>query len=252
MPLTWHAQKNLQFTFSPAVSYLPSTQGKGQGGRGTFYGTNTYISGGLLWHPIPELGLTASIAKPVGSGTNSFDRNLKYSRVPIFSGGLNWHLNPRIALQGQLTNGFGGTPATALLTLPSDNRLGYSANLVLTPEAADTPQRPLSSKQRSLSLGGLSVNTALVPPNTNNLIKIGADAKGNFDTSFGYSLSNIFHLNFYRSKNYNIPQNTVQSRTYLNDGAVNWRGSGKAVLTSPLRGLNLERTSHCLWPQHGP
>ena len=59
----------------------PSSQGKGQGGSGEFYGTNPYISGGLLWHPIPQLGLTASIAQPVGSGTNSFDRNLEYSKV---------------------------------------------------------------------------------------------------------------------------------------------------------------------------
>ena len=129
LPLTWHTSKQWQFTLAPGVSYLPSSQGKGQGGAGRFYGTNSYISGGLLWQPIPELGLTASVTQPFGSGANSFDRNLKYSRVPVFSGGLNWHLNPRITLQGQLTNGFGATPATGLLTLPSDNRIGYSAKL---------------------------------------------------------------------------------------------------------------------------
>ena len=59
---------------------------------------------------MPQLGLTASIAQPIGSGTNSFDSNLRYSKVPVISGGLNWHLNPRIALQGLLTNGFGATP----------------------------------------------------------------------------------------------------------------------------------------------
>ena len=75
------------------------------------------------------MALTAGITQPLGSGTNSFDRNLKYSRVPVFSGGLNWHLNPRIALQGQLTNGFGATPATALLTLPSDNRRDIALKL---------------------------------------------------------------------------------------------------------------------------
>ena len=83
--------------------------------------------------------------------------------MPILSGGIDWHLNPRIALKGQLTNGFGATPATALLALPSNNRLGYSANLVITPGAPDTPQPPLTTRQQSLSLGGLTVNTALVP-----------------------------------------------------------------------------------------
>ena len=173
------------------------------------------MSGGLLWHPIPEIGVTASVAQPLGSGTNNFDRNLKYSRVPIFSGGINLHLNPRIALQGQLTNGFGLTPATALLTLPSDNRVGYSASFIYTPDAADTPQPPLSPRQQSLSLGGLTVNTALVPADTTSIAKISADNKGSFDTTIGFSLSNIFHLDFYRSELKSVPQTNIQARTYF-------------------------------------
>ena len=236
LPLTWHKSEQWQFTLAPGVSFLPSSQGKGQGGAGEFYGTNSYISGGVLWQPISELGLTASITQPLGNGTNSFDRNLKYSRVPVLSGGLNWHLNPRIALQGQLTNGFGATPATALLTLPSDNRLGYSAKLVLTPDAADTPQPPLSSQQQSLSLGGLTVNTGLVPPDEINIARISADSEGNLDTSIGYSISNIFQFNFFRSSSNNVPQHKQQARSYLDDNSTNWRGSGKVVLTSPMRG----------------
>ena len=236
LPLTWNANKSWQFTLAPAVSFLPSSQGREQGGAGEFYGTNPYISGGLLWHPIAEMGVSASIAQPLGSGTNSFDENLKYSRSPVFSGGLNWHLNPRIALQGQLTNGFGATPATGILTLPSDNRLGYSANIIFTADAPDTPQPPLSSIQRSLSLGGLTVNTALVPPDTTILTKASTDKQGNLDIALGFSVSNIFHLNFYKSETKNIPQTSIQARTFANDSAVNLRGSGKAVLTSPLRG----------------
>ena len=52
----------------------------------------------------------------------------------------------------------------------------------------------------------------------------------------GFSVSNIFHLNFYKSETKNIPQTSIQARTFANDSAVNLRGSGKAVLTSPLRG----------------
>ena len=169
LPLTWKANKKWQFTFNPAISLLPSSQGKGQGGAGEFYGSIIYLSGGLLWHPRPELGLTASIAQPIGNGNNSFDGNLDYSKTPVISGGINWHLNPRIALQGLLTNGFGATPATAILTLPSDNRLGYNASFIFTPDAPDTPQSPLTERQNSLSIGGLTVNTALVPPSNTNI-----------------------------------------------------------------------------------
>ena len=46
----------------------------------------------------------------------------------------------------------GATPATALLTLPSENRLGYTAKLILTPNAADTPQPPSVQDNHFLAL----------------------------------------------------------------------------------------------------
>ena len=236
IPFTWNATKKLQFTLTPGVGFLPPNQGSGQGGSGEFYGTNLYLGGGFLWQPKPQIGLTGSIAQPLGSGTNNFDNNLNFSRVPIISAGINWHLNPRITLQGQLTNGFGATPATALLTLPSDNRLSYNAKFVFSGDAPDTPQPPLTTRQDSLSRGGLTVNTALVPPDTTNIVKASTDIQGNLETSYGISISNILQLDLSRSISNNVPQTTAQARTYLNDGAVNWRGSGKAVVTSPLRG----------------
>ena len=108
--------------------------------------------------------------------------------------------------------------------------------LWFTADAPDTPQAPFNKIQQSLSLGGLTVNTALVPPDNVSIAKVSADAKGNFETIYGASLSNIFHLDISRSELNNIPMETIQARTYANDGAVNWRGSGKAVLSSPLRG----------------
>ena len=32
LPLTWHVNKDWQFTFSPGISFLPASQGKGQAG----------------------------------------------------------------------------------------------------------------------------------------------------------------------------------------------------------------------------
>ena len=95
---------------------------------------------------------------------------------------------------------------------------------------------PLNQLQQSLSLGGLSVNTALVPPDKTIIAKTSADQGGNLNTGFGFSLSNIFHLDFYRSETKDVPQSTIQARTFANDNSESWRGSGKAVLTSPLRG----------------
>ena len=237
LPLSWQASDQWQFSFTPGVSFLPSKQGSGQGGAGTFYGTNPYLSGGVLFQPFPELGLTASLAQPIGRGTNSFDADLEFSRVPIYSAGINWDLNPRIGLQGLITNGFGTTPATALLALPSDNRLGYSASFVYTPDTADTPQVPLTPRQRTLAKGGLTVNTALVPPDSHTEAWINTDNGENFNTFVGYSLSNIYQVTVFSGGIYNnVPQSTPQARLYANDGAWNWRIGGKAVAFSPLRG----------------
>jgi hypothetical protein len=237
VPMSWNISEQWQISFSPGVSFLPSSQGAGQGGAGEFYGTNIYISSGVRFQPLPELGLTASIAQPIGSGTNSFDADLQFSRVPILSAGLNWNLNPRIGLRGLVTNGFGTTPATALLTLPSDNRIGYSASFVYTPGTPDTPQPPLTKRQYSLASGGITVDTALVPPNAHTEIWANADSGGNVNGFVGYSISNIFQLFLFSGGLYNnVPQTTPQARLYANDGAWNWRIGGKAVAMSPLRG----------------
>ena len=225
--LSWQPNSTWQFSLVPGISFLPANQGSEQGGAGEFYGTNPFISAGILFQPIPELGLTASVAQPIGSGTNSFDSDLVFSRVPIFSAGLNWDLNPRIGFRALLTNGFGATPATALLTLPSANRLGYNASFVFTADAPDTPQVPLSKRQRSLAQGGLTVNTALVPSDDEIDLWMNADSFANISGLFGYSLSNVFQLQFGA---------TFDSPLQANDGFFSWLLGGKVVASSPLRG----------------
>ena len=235
VPLSWQPNSTWHFILAPGVSFLPANQGADQGGSGEFYGTNPFISAGVLFQPIPELGISASVAQPIGSGTNSFDSDLVFSRVPIFSAGLNWDLNPRIGFRGLLTNGFGVTPATALLTLPSSNRLGYNVSFVFTADAPDTPQVPLTKRQRSLAKGGFTVNTALVPSDDETDLWMNAESLGNIGGLFGYSLSNIFQLQlggvFYDSA-FDTPLQT-------NDGFFSWRIGGKAVVFSPLRGAPL-------------
>ena len=106
---------------------------------------------------------------------------------------------------------------------------------ILSTDAPDTPQTSLSPLQQSLSLGGLTVNTALAPPDKTKLMKVSADTNGNLDTTLGFFISNIFHLDFSRSETQDVPQTTDLARL-VGDSAINLRGSGKAILTSPLRG----------------
>ena len=237
IPLSWQASKYWQFSFIPAVSFLPTMQGIGQGGAGKFYGTNFYVSGGVLFQALPELGLSASITQPIGSGTNSFNSDLIFSRVPIYSAGINWNLNPRIGFKGLITNGYGTTPATALLALPSENRMGYSASFIYTPNTADSPQVPLTARQKSLAKGGLTVNTALVPVDTTSETWFSTDGNGNLNGSVNYSLSNVFQLNILSGRGHSNSQKpTSQESLFTSNGRRRWGIGGKVTAFSPLRG----------------
>jgi hypothetical protein len=236
LPLSWQASRQLALTFTPGVSLLPATQGSGQGGAGTFYGTNVFVGGGLSWRPIPELNLIGSAVLPLGPGANSFNSNLVFARVPVLTAGLNIAVNRRIALEGALTNGFGATPATALLTLPSANRMLLSAGLRWNPDEPDTPQGPLSRRQLSYAIGGLSVNTAWVPPSGTWQLSANGDSRGNGLGLVGWSASNIFQFDISGGVFNNVQPASALVNTYASNGGFNVRFGGKLVSFSQLRG----------------
>ncbi|MFM7314515.1 MAG: hypothetical protein ACKO0M_15360 [Cyanobium sp.] len=237
LPLTWRATRTLGLTFTPGVSLLPPTQGAGQGGSGTFYGTNLTLAAGASWRPIPPITLFGSGLLPLGPGTNSFNSDLQFQRVPILTGGVNLALNPRISLEATLTNGFGGTPATAVLALPSDNQLMYMARLVWNPTARDTPELPFTPRSRSLTLGGLSVNLAPVPPAGVVNLWANADSAGNLFGQVAWSASNDFQFLLVDAGAFRgVTPLTPLVSTYASDGGVNLRVGGKAVYLQQLRG----------------
>ena len=244
LPLSWQASKSVELTFTPGVSFLPPTQGAGQGGAGTFYGTNITVGAGVAWKPSTQVTLFGSGVLPLGPGTNSFNTNLEFQKVPILSGGLNYALNPRIGLEAALTNGFGGTPATAVLALPSANQLMYTARMVWNPQAADTPQLAFNKRSRSLTLGGVSVNTALVPPASVINVWANADDKGNLFGQVGWSASNDFQFILFDAGAFQqVSPITPLVSTYANNGGFNQRFGGKAVFLQQLRGAPLTASS---------
>ncbi|MCP9849768.1 hypothetical protein [Cyanobium sp. Morenito 9A2] len=236
LPISWQATRNLQVTFTPGASFLPPTQGDGQGGAGTFFGTNLTVAAGVSWRFAPQLSLFGSGLLPLGPGTNSFDGELNFRRVPILTAGLNWAINPRFGLEGALTNGWGATPATALLTLPSQNKLGFMGRFVYSPEASDSPGVTMGDRQRSLTLGGLTVNTAQVPPDGTLQLWANADSLGNLFGFFGYSLSNAVQFQYSGGVFNTIEPATTLSSLYASDGGYNERFGAKAIVLNQLRG----------------
>lgn len=236
LPISWQFAPQWQLSLSPGVSFLPASQGGNQGGSGRFYGTNIYLGSGVSWQPSRHVTLFGSAQIPFGPGTNSFDGNLRFTRVAILSGGVNWSLNPRISLEGSLGNGFGATPATSPLTLPSSNRVLYSARFTYSPGAPDTPQPDLGARRKSLARGGLTVNTALIPADGTTQIWGNADNKGNLFGYAGYSISNIAQIDLMSGTFHGMPQTNALANTYTNNAAPQGRLGAKMILLSPLRG----------------
>lgn len=237
LPLSWEASKNLQITFTPGVSFLPSTQGKDQGGAGQFYGTNITMAAGASWRIAPQFTVFGSGLLTLGPGTNSFNADLNFQRIPIVTGGVEYSINPRIGLEASLTNGFGGSPATAVLALPSEHQLMYSARMIWNPTARDNPELPFTPRTKSLTLGGLSVNSALVPPAGTVNSWVNGDSQGNIFGQLSWSASNDFQFILLDLGAFNnvYPISTLSS-SFASSGGFNQRFGGKAVLLQQLRG----------------
>ena len=164
LPYSKKITKNLTYNFVPGFISLPERIGN-RTTRNNFYGNNFYIGNGISLNLLDDLILNGSLTYPIGPGNNYFDKNLNFSKKPIYSFGLNWDLNTRIGVETKITNGFGSSPSTGILTVPSDNLLLYSANIKYRPEGNDTALEPLNKRDKLISFGGITVNNALIPKN---------------------------------------------------------------------------------------
>ncbi len=238
LPLSWQATKKLQLSFVPAVTWLPASQGASQGGAGEFFGTNISLGVGANYRPSAQVQLFGSAMVPLGPGNNSFDSNLVYSRTPILSLGANLAVNPRIGLEASITNGFGLSPSTAILALPSAPwQPMLSGRFTWTPSAPDSKSPNYTARQASLALGGLSVNTALTPASGTKQLAVNADSRGNIFGFAGVSVSNDFQFQVAGGQFNGIsPQNNFVS-TYEGAGNYNIRFGGKAMVMRPTKHL---------------
>ena len=201
-------------------------------------GNNFYIGNGITLDLFEDLSFLGSLSYPLGPGKNYFDKNLNFGKKTIYSYGLNWNLNKKIAIETKITNGFGSTPATGILTIPSDNLPLYIANFKYIPDGKDTYLKPLEEKDKLMSFGGITVNNALLPSNGTSQYKFNFDSNGNYHTSYDYSLSNIFQLELINlssinNKNKTLYLNENFTSAYLDENNFNIRLGGKLLLFSP-------------------
>ena len=151
---------------------------------------------------------------------------------------MGWDVNPKIGIEGKITNSYGASPSTGLLTIPSDNRPLYSANITYRHHGEDTSLNPLNERDKLISNGGITVNNALIPRAGTSQFNVNYDNKGNLFGSYGYSLSNIFQLEFlnigsFNDLNLSGSKNSNLYSTYLSENNLNFRLGGKLLIFSP-------------------
>ena len=229
--------KRSSIALVPGMTFLPKIIGERNVGD-NFYGNNFYFGSGFKFDFSDNIGLNGSYTYLFGPGNNYFDDTLKFSRKPIYSFGLNWDLNPIFGIEGKITNGYGSTPATGLLTIPSDNEPLYYLSGTYKPYQKDTVLKPLEKEDEILLMGGLTVSNGLIPIRGKSQVGLNYDSNGNIFGSYKYSLSNLFQLEIinvgsYKKTNYNSNKNTEIRNTYLDKENLNYRIGGKLLLFSP-------------------
>jgi hypothetical protein len=239
--LSFPISKNFNSKFTavivPGISFLPEKLGSKGVGKNA-YGNNFYIGSGIIFGLVEDLNFIFSYTTPLGPGNNYFDSNLNYSRKSIYSYGLGWDINPKIGIEGKVTNSYGASPSTGLLTIPSDDLPLYSANITYRPHGDDSYLAPLNERDKLISNGGITVSNALIPRAGSSQINFNYDSKGNLFGFYGYSLSNIFQLELlnigtFNDIKFNRSENSNLHSTYLSKNNLNFRLGGKLLIFSP-------------------
>ncbi len=236
-PISKNLNEDFTFFIVPGITFLPEKLGSKGVGKNA-YGNNFYIGSGFVFDIAENINTTISYTTPLGPGNNYFDSDLNYDRKSIYSFGFGWDVNPKIGIEGKITNSYGASPSTGLLTIPSDNLPLYSANITYRPHGEDTYLTPLNERDKLINYGGITVNNALIPTAGTSQINFNYDSRGNLFGSYGYSLSNIFQLELlnigsFNDLNFNESKNSNLYSTYLGENNLNFRLGGKLLIFSP-------------------
>ena len=240
-PLTKN-YKNLNFSISPRVSFIPDTLGSSINNK-NFYGNNYSLGTGLGIDIFPNTTFEATYTFLYGNSKNTFDNDLNFTRNNIYSYGINWYPNSVVNLNLGLTNSFGMTPATSLLTIPSGNLDLYSFNITFRPDHRDTIKKNIVSEKKFLYQNGLTVKNALIPRRGSNALFASYERNSSIFGFYGYSISNIFQIEFANLAKINSNKihnhskaNEELKNTFFSEGNFNNRFGGTLNLLSPDKG----------------
>lgn len=160
VPLTFRANSQLQFHVTPGVSFFPDSINGFE-----YYGTVATLGAGISWRPYTRLLTFASLTAPL-SGGNTIASDQSIQKDFVYTVGARYNFTPKVGLEGYVTNGFGSTPATGIVTFfPDGDEPLFGLRVVYTPGQKlpytyrRTPLATVSSRGGQLDQDGFTVGT---------------------------------------------------------------------------------------------
>ncbi len=192
IPTTYDFSKFLNFTLVPKFTFLPDSQGN-QFGSGKFYGSNFGLGLGLSYMPHRKFKTYSSFYLPL-TGKNSFNQDLIFEKKIISTLGFLYSFDTKTAFEGYLTNSFGSTPSTSILTLPSSNELIVGSRFIYTPGGFFARKEPDPIKRNPYFLSHLSVNNTFLLGYGKRLSELNISEGGSFWKRLKFGISDKFDI----------------------------------------------------------
>ena len=198
VPLTYTANSNLQFHLTPGVSVFPDSINGFD-----YYGTVATLGAGVTWRASNRLLTFASLSAPL-SGGNTIGTDQSIQKELVYTAGARYNFTPKVALEGYVTNGFGATPATGIVTfIPEGDEALFGVRLVYTPGQKlpytyrPTPLAPVTKRAERMDQDGFTIGSARVM--TPGSVRLGASggSDGNAAVMAAIALEQDFQLEGY-------------------------------------------------------
>ncbi|WP_353672732.1 DUF5777 family beta-barrel protein [Synechocystis sp. LKSZ1] len=186
-PISYRFNEQFQVHITPAVNIFSNSL------NGVpFYGTVFNLGLGGSWLVSQDFSLFANAVIPL-TGDNAFNANRDFYKTVIWSAGGTYAFNKAIAVELHVTNSFGGTPTTGVLTLPTAaNEVLIGGQFIMVPSAKEVRQIPYSEHQKKLLFDGFTLTSPYVLPTDNFGIRLAGDSKGSIGGGLYYGFLQNF------------------------------------------------------------
>ncbi len=232
LPIGLKYFSNLDLTISPKFTFLPKTQSN-KFGSGDFYGNNYGISFGMTYRALERLKTFSSYYLPIGDSKNSFDDNITFHKTSIYTIGANYSIDSRTNFQAFLSNGFGLSPATSVLSIPSSDEILYGFKVIYSPTNSDNYYIPYNEESYTGKFfKGLSVSNNSFINSGDSQLSLTYDLNGSWNSKYEKGLSQRFIVDVTAGQiDKGVGTNSI-FKSYFEQGNTILRVGAKAILYS--------------------